>query len=229
MGLKNYQNLFHDDRILDSYLFTFKFAFVATIITNVVALAIAVGLNAEIKGRTALRGIFFIPNVLGIFIIGYIFSYMLSNSLPSSATSSGSTSCRRASSPTRAGPGSGRSWSRTERTMLHLEDHWVWDFWVVDHGLDHHVFFLKAPRALGNPDLRHRNARIGHAVSTDLQRWELLPDALGPGERGSWMTAHRGRASSYAVATAGSCSTRGRARTSAEPCSASAPRRPTTC
>lgn len=70
--------------------------------------------------------------------------------------------------------------------MLILPDHWVWDFWFADHGAERHVFFLKAPTALGDPELRHRNARIGHAVSTDLRSWTLLPDALAPGPDGAW-------------------------------------------
>ena len=70
--------------------------------------------------------------------------------------------------------------------MLELDDHWVWDFWFADDGLRHHVFFLKAPKSLGDPDLRHVNARIGHAVSDDLRHWEILPEALGPGPPGAW-------------------------------------------
>lgn len=70
--------------------------------------------------------------------------------------------------------------------MLALADHWVWDFWFAWHDGRHHVFFLTAPTSLGDPDRRHTNARIGHAVSDDLRRWELLPDALGPGPPGAW-------------------------------------------
>lgn len=50
-------------------------------------------------------------------------------------------------------------------------DHWVWDFWLADDGERYHLFYLHAPKSLGNPDLRHRNARIGHASSTDLRDW----------------------------------------------------------
>ena len=70
--------------------------------------------------------------------------------------------------------------------MLHLDDHWIWDYWLVDDGPDHHVFYLQAPRALGDPELRHQHATIGHAVSMDLKSWEVLPDALGPGPSGAW-------------------------------------------
>lgn len=68
--------------------------------------------------------------------------------------------------------------------MLTLPDHWVWDFWTAHDGERHHLFFLKAARSLGDPDLRHWNVRIGHAVSTDLVDWEVLDDAFGPAEGG---------------------------------------------
>lgn len=69
---------------------------------------------------------------------------------------------------------------------LRLEDKWVWDFWFARDQDQHHIFYLQAPRALGDPERRHRNATIGHAVSTDLEHWRVLPDALHPGAPGSW-------------------------------------------
>lgn len=65
--------------------------------------------------------------------------------------------------------------------MLSVPDHWVWDFWLADDGEQHHVFFLHAPRSLGDEGRRHRAARIGHAVSDDLEHWELLDEPFGPG------------------------------------------------
>lgn len=69
---------------------------------------------------------------------------------------------------------------------LRLSDKWIWDFWLAEEGGRYHLFFLQAPKTLGNPGLRHWHASIGHAVSTDLVEWELRPDALGPGRPGSW-------------------------------------------
>jgi beta-fructofuranosidase len=69
---------------------------------------------------------------------------------------------------------------------LRLPDKWIWDFWLVRDGDEYHIFYLQAPRALGEPLLRHRNASIGHAVSSDLRSWRVLPDALQPGPEGSW-------------------------------------------
>lgn len=69
---------------------------------------------------------------------------------------------------------------------LRLDDQWIWDFWFAQDGDATHVFFLQAPRALAHPDLRHKRATFGHAVSTDLKRWEVLPDPLAPSVAGSW-------------------------------------------
>jgi beta-fructofuranosidase len=68
---------------------------------------------------------------------------------------------------------------------LRLPDKWVWDFWLA-RDTRHHVFYLQAPRSLGRSELRHHSASIGHAVSSDLRTWEVLPDALHPGSAGSW-------------------------------------------
>jgi beta-fructofuranosidase len=65
---------------------------------------------------------------------------------------------------------------------LHLEDKWVWDFWFARDGDDTHIFYLQAPRSLGNPDLRHWHSSVGHAVSQDLIHWEILPDTLYPSD-----------------------------------------------
>lgn len=65
-------------------------------------------------------------------------------------------------------------------------DHWVWDFWLADDGEQYHLFYLHAPHALGDPQLRHRNARIGHASSTDLITWRDHGRIFEPGPPGSF-------------------------------------------
>ncbi len=72
VGLRNYIDLFQDVRVGKSYLFTFKFAIVATIIVNIFSLILALGLNSKIRAKSALRGIYFIPNVLGGLVVGYL-------------------------------------------------------------------------------------------------------------------------------------------------------------
>jgi raffinose/stachyose/melibiose transport system permease protein len=82
IGLSNYVNLFKDSRVLQAYGFSFLFAIVATILTNVISLAIALGLNAKIKARNFWRGVYFVPYILAILVIGYVFQFFFSNSLP---------------------------------------------------------------------------------------------------------------------------------------------------
>ena len=59
-----------------------------------------------------------------------------------------------------------------------LIDVWTWDMWFVDDGRDYHVFYLKASRALGDPNRRHFHVTVGHSVSPDLRTWREVADAL---------------------------------------------------
>ena len=77
VGFRNYADLFTDSRVGKSYLFTFKYALAGTIFVNVLSLIMAVGLNSKIRCKSALRGIYFVPNILGGLVIGYIFSFIL--------------------------------------------------------------------------------------------------------------------------------------------------------
>ena len=82
VGLRNYADLFTDARVGKSYLFTFKLAVVATIVVNVLSLILALGLNSKIKFKSALRGMYFVPNILGALVVGYIFNYFFTYILP---------------------------------------------------------------------------------------------------------------------------------------------------
>lgn len=82
VGLRNYIDLFGDARVGNSYLFTVKYAVVCTIIVNVISLLLSLGLNSKIKGKSVLRGIYFIPNILGGLVVGYIFSFFFTYILP---------------------------------------------------------------------------------------------------------------------------------------------------
>ena len=82
VGIANYFNLFRDDRVLQAYGFSFLFAIVATVLTNLISLSIAMGLNAKIRARNFWRGVYFVPYVLAILVIGYVFQFLFSNSLP---------------------------------------------------------------------------------------------------------------------------------------------------
>ncbi|HIV26253.1 MAG TPA: sugar ABC transporter permease [Candidatus Scatomonas pullistercoris] len=90
LGFQNYIDLFQDSRVGGSYLFTFKLAIVATIVTNVIALILALGLNSKIRAKGFFRGMYFIPNVLGALVVGYIFRYLFTYILPAFGQAIGS-------------------------------------------------------------------------------------------------------------------------------------------
>jgi beta-fructofuranosidase len=67
--------------------------------------------------------------------------------------------------------------------VLRLADAWTWDFWLARDADVYHLFFLRASRALLDPDRRHWHAGVGHAISTDLRTWTRMADALVPADR----------------------------------------------
>jgi raffinose/stachyose/melibiose transport system permease protein len=89
VGLRNFAQIFQDSRVGKSYLFTFKYAIVMTILVNVISLILALGLNSNIKGKNALRGIYFVPNILGGLVVGYIFSFIFTYILPAIGQATG--------------------------------------------------------------------------------------------------------------------------------------------
>lgn len=82
VGLRNYADLFTDGRVGNSYWFTIKLALVTTVVVNVISLILAIGLNSKIKFKSALRGMYFVPNILGALVVGYIFNYFFTYILP---------------------------------------------------------------------------------------------------------------------------------------------------
>ncbi len=83
VGWRNYIDLFTDTRVANSYWFTFKLALVATILINILSLIMALALNSKIRFKSFLRGMYFVPNILGALVVGYIFSYIFTYILPS--------------------------------------------------------------------------------------------------------------------------------------------------
>jgi beta-fructofuranosidase len=70
--------------------------------------------------------------------------------------------------------------------MLTIPDEWAWDFWLAENEGKFHLYFLNAPANLGDPGRRHRAARIGHAISTDLHNWELAGQIFDAGDEGAF-------------------------------------------
>ena len=85
VGFRNYIDLFSDIRVGKSYWFTFKLAIVTTVVVNVLSLLLALALNSSIKAKSFFRGAYFLPNILGALVVGYIFNYFFTYILPAVA------------------------------------------------------------------------------------------------------------------------------------------------
>ncbi|SDY12592.1 raffinose/stachyose/melibiose transport system permease protein [Evansella caseinilytica] len=77
VGLDNYKRIFtNDQRFFDSFWFTTRFMFAAVIISNLIGFSLALLLNAALKTRNILRTVFFIPNVIGGLLLGFIWQFI---------------------------------------------------------------------------------------------------------------------------------------------------------
>lgn len=85
VGFRNYIDLFSDLRVGKSYWFTFKLSIVTTVVVNVLSLLLALALNSSIKAKSFFRGAYFLPNILGALVVGYIFNYFFTYILPALA------------------------------------------------------------------------------------------------------------------------------------------------
>ena len=77
IGIGNYQKVFADEAFLHSFGFTVKYAVVAIIVINVIALALALLLTRNIKGTNIFRTVFFMPNLIGGIVMGYIWQILI--------------------------------------------------------------------------------------------------------------------------------------------------------
>jgi len=77
IGIGNYQRAFSDASFLNSFGFTVKYAVVAIILINVIALGLALLLTRNLKGTNIFRTIFFMPNLIGGIVLGYIWQILI--------------------------------------------------------------------------------------------------------------------------------------------------------
>ena len=77
VGLSNYVKAFQDEQFAHAFGFTASFTVVSTVLINVIALGIALLLTRGIKGTTPFRTVFFMPNLIGGIVLGYIWQILL--------------------------------------------------------------------------------------------------------------------------------------------------------
>ena len=81
VGFRNYEKALQDKTFLHSLLFSTLLTIVTTIVINVVAFAIAYLLTKSIRGSNLFRSVFFMPNLIGGIILGYIWMLLLNGVL----------------------------------------------------------------------------------------------------------------------------------------------------
>ena len=81
VGFSNYQRVWGDPIFLHSLWYTVAFAVVVTIVVNVVAFFLAYMLVKAIKGKNIFRSVFFMPNLIGGIVLGYIWLLLLNGVL----------------------------------------------------------------------------------------------------------------------------------------------------
>ena len=77
VGLENYIKIFADKDFVNAFGFTLKFSVVSIITINVFAFVLALALTRKIKGTNLYRTVFFMPNLIGGIILGYIWQQMI--------------------------------------------------------------------------------------------------------------------------------------------------------
>ena len=73
VGLSNYIRAFTDNNLfINATIFTVKFALVSVVLINVFAFSLALLLTRKIRGTNVFRTVFFMPNLIGGIVLGYI-------------------------------------------------------------------------------------------------------------------------------------------------------------
>lgn len=81
IGLKNYVLVLGDAIFKHSFWYTAAFALVSLLIINIIAFALALALTKKLKGTNIFRTIFFMPNLIGGIVLGYIWQLIFSGIL----------------------------------------------------------------------------------------------------------------------------------------------------
>jgi len=81
VGFDNYIKVFADPTFVSAFWFTAAFTVVSTVLINVIAFMIALALTRGIRGTNIFRTVFFLPNLIGGIVLGYIWQILLNGVL----------------------------------------------------------------------------------------------------------------------------------------------------
>ncbi len=89
VGLSNYVEALKDSVFRHSFWFTALFAIVSLVVINVIAFALALALTQKMRGTNLFRTIFFMPNLIGGIVLGYIWQLIFNGVLAKFETALG--------------------------------------------------------------------------------------------------------------------------------------------
>lgn len=81
VGFNNYVEVFKDEVFWKSFGLTLKYVFFCVILINVIAFLLAYALTRGLKGQSMFRAGFFVPNLVGGIVLGFIWQFIFSNVL----------------------------------------------------------------------------------------------------------------------------------------------------
>ena len=81
VGLSNYKMIWSDATFMHAFWFTAAFTVVSTVLVNVLAFGIALLLTRGMRGTNVFRTVFFLPNLVGGIVLGYIWQILLNGVL----------------------------------------------------------------------------------------------------------------------------------------------------
>ena len=87
VGLENYVNAFKDSSFAHAFWYTALFAVVSLVVINVLSFAVAYALTRGIRGTNIFRTVFFMPNLIGGIVLGYIWAMIFDGVLSRYGTS----------------------------------------------------------------------------------------------------------------------------------------------
>ena len=87
VGLENYVNAFKDASFAHAFWYTALFAVVSLVVINVLSFAVAYALTRGIRGTNIFRTVFFMPNLIGGIVLGYIWAMIFDGVLSRYGTS----------------------------------------------------------------------------------------------------------------------------------------------
>lgn len=91
IGMKNYIEAFQDPSFLYATIITSIYTFMNIILVNVIAFSLALLVTSNLKGRNIYRAGFFLPNIIGGIILGYIWQFIFNQFIPKLAAAVGFT------------------------------------------------------------------------------------------------------------------------------------------